>query len=921
MSLPAGERPAMAGIAPGNPLHSHRPWRSDGWAGNTLHGRSLAVLVRKSSIAIPGETSVVLLGTGPAVCWPGVRPEQGPPDLVLYRPHPPRGRRNQQLNASQRCNPVEISGDTSGSVPDFCNVKSPPSYRRLVNPRPPCLHCVSYEQRHGYHMTEAIYTANHWGTYRVERDHGRLIALHGLDSDPAPSPIGQSAIDTLDHACRIPQPMVRRGYLENGPEGGGERRGAEPFVAVSWDEAERLVATELDRVRQEHGNQAIFAGSYGWASAGKFHHGSSQLHRFPNCIGGFTRSVNTYSLAAGEVILPHVLGPLFRLLPRHTSWKSIAKHTELMVAFGGLPTKNAQIGMGGNTRHVQARDMRYAHRQGVRFVNVSPMRSDAITELEADWLALRPNTDVALMLGLAHTLVAEGLHDREFLSRYCVGFEQFRCYLMGETDDVAKSAEWASEITEIDAMAIQSLARKIANRRTMISLSWSLTRQDHGEQPFWMGTVLAAMLGQIGLPGGGVGFGYSAVNNVGQHSAHLPWASLDRGTNPVKTFIPVARIADLLLNPGAIFDFNGEQHVYPDVRLVYWVGGNPFHHHQDLNRLITAWRRPESIIVHELWWNALARHSDIVLPATTPLERDDIVASPRMGFAVASRKALEPFAETRDDYLTFSALAKRLGVGEAFTEGRDALDWIRHLYDVSRQHASAEGHELPGFDEFWSKGVLELPEPDASPALLGSFRENPVENRLSTPSGRIEIFSAAIEGFRYDDCPPHPAWMEPIEWLGHQKAGRYPLHLISNQPKTRLHSQLDHGSHSRAHKVQEREVVTIHPDDAEPRGIKNGDLVRLFNERGSCLAAAAVSETIRPGVVQIPTGAWYDPEQPGQVGSECKHGNPNVLTLDKGTSKLAQGPIAHSCLVEIERADQPPPTVTAFVPPKVIKRK
>ena len=154
--------------------------------------------------------------------------------------------------------------------------------------------------------------------------------------------------------------------------------------------------------------------------------------------------------------------------------------------------------------------------------------------------------------------------------------------------------------------------------------------------------------------------------------------------------------------------------------------------------------------------------------------------------------------------------------------------------------------------------------------------------------------------------------------MGAAGAACFPLHLISNQPETRLHSQLDNGRHSRAGKLDGREPITLHPDDANARGIAAGDPVRVFNDRGACLATAVVSENIRCGVVRLPTGAWYDPEVRGAPGALCKHGNPNVLTPDKGTSKLAQGPIAHTCLVEVERFDGDPPAVTAFDPPEIV---
>jgi biotin/methionine sulfoxide reductase len=202
--------------------------------------------------------------------------------------------------------------------------------------------------------------------------------------------------------------------------------------------------------------------------------------------------------------------------------------------------------------------------------------------------------------------------------------------------------------------------------------------------------------------------------------------------------------------------------------------------------------------------------------------------------------------------------------------------------------------------------------------MFEGFRADPDANPLKTPSGRIEIFSQTIDGFGYDDCPGHPAWLQPAEWLGEVK--RYPLHLISCQPASKLHSQYDNGSVSRAGKVGGREAVWLHPQDASARDVADGDVVRVYNDRGACLASAVVTDAIRPGVVRLPTGAWYDPVEPGQPGALCRHGNPNVLTLDKGTSRLAQGPSAHTCLVEVGRWEGAPPAVAAFVPPPLAPR-
>jgi biotin/methionine sulfoxide reductase len=455
----------------------------------------------------------------------------------------------------------------------------------------------------------------------------------------------------------------------------------------------------------------------------------------------------------------------------------------------------------------------------------------------------------------------------------------------------------------------------MAASRTLITVAWSLQRGDHGEQPYWMAAVLAAMLGQIGLPGGGIGYGYASEAAVGNPVRRLSGLSLPQGENRVTSFIPVARIADMLLNPGAPFDFDGRALTYPDIRLVYWCGGNPFHHHQDLNRLVEAWQRPETVIVHEPWWTATARHADIVLPATTALERNDIGRASNDSHIFAMHQAVAPVGEARNDYDIFSGLAARLGFGERFSEGRDQRDWLRHLYDIFRQQVARRRIELPDFDSFWDTGVIELPVDDGERVLFADFRRDPAAHPLGTPSGRIEIFSETIDGFGYDDCRGHPTWFEPAEWLGSDKARRHPLHLVSNQPATRLHSQLDCGATSLANKIQGREPVLIHPDDAAARAIADGDVVRLFNDRGACLAGARVSGAVRPGVIILPTGAWYDPEEP--AGLE-RHGNPNVLTLDKGTSRLGQGPSAHTTLVEIERFAGAPPAVEAFEPPAIL---
>ena len=641
-----------------------------------------------------------------------------------------------------------------------------------------------------------VHTGSHWGLYDAEVENGRIVGVRAFDKDPSPSHIIATMPSAVYAESRIERPMVRQGWLEHGVRSDRAGRGVEPFVAVPWDEALDLVAAELKRVKNAYGNEAIYASS-GWASAGVFHHAPAQLYRFLNGFGGFVKQVTNYSFGAASVIVPHVVGSMEPVGGAVTTWPTIAKHTRLMVLFGGIAAKNTQVNSGGIGRHEAGDWLANVRQAGVTFVNISPLRDDVAEALGAEWLPLRPNTDVALMLGLAHTLITEQLYDRGFLETYTVGFERLRAYILGEIDGTPKDAAWASDITQITALTIRTLARRMAAVRTMIAVSWSVQRADHGEQPYWMAIALAAMLGQIGLPGGGFGFGYGATGGIGSPQARLPLPQLPTGANPVKVYIPVARFSDMLLNPGAPFDFNGQRLTYPDIRLVYWCGGNPFHKIQDVNRLLRAWQKPETIVIHEPWWTPAARRADIVLPCATTLERNDIGGSGRDRFYFAMQQAIAPVGEAKTEYEIYSALAERLGCKAQFTEGRTEMEWLRHLFDMARQQAARRHLDMPSFDAFWEAGHLELPVPDDPPVLFAAFRADPQAHPLSTPSGRIELFSDTIAAFRYDDCPGHPVWLEPAEWLGSEQATVYPLHMLSNQPRSLLHSQLDCGEVSR----------------------------------------------------------------------------------------------------------------------------
>ncbi|APX25385.1 MULTISPECIES: molybdopterin-dependent oxidoreductase [Salipiger] len=734
-------------------------------------------------------------------------------------------------------------------------------------------------------------TSSHWGAFEVETEGDRITATRPFAADPNPPSIPAIIPAAVHHHTRVARPAIRRGWLDHR---GGGGRGSDDFVELPWDEALDIAAAEIARIRDTHGNTSIFGGSYGWSSAGRFHHAQSQVHRFLNSIGGYVASFGSYSTGCAQAIMPHVFGMNFleQIYHAQDSWQTIADHTETLVMFGGINPKNAQVSMGGITEHGTASWFDRFAEKGMRRINIGPQRTDAPGGCE--WMPLRPATDTALMLALAHVLETEGLTDHAFLDRYTTGFTRFRPYLMGETDGQPKSPDWAAPICGLDPETIRALARRMAGTRTLITVAWSLQRAEHGEQPYWMSAVLAAMLGQIGLPGGGVGYGYGAIGGVGKGLRRLRGMTLDQFANPVREVIPVARIADMLLNPGQDYDFNGKRGPYPDIRLIYWAGGNPFHHHQDLNRLHEAWQRPETIIVNEPWWTPTAKRADIVFPATTPYEREDIGRSDLDEYLYNMPQLIPPVGEARDDYDIFAGLAARIGAEERFTEGRDSATWLRELYAGYRERAAAQGVEVPDFEELRARNWVRLPVEQEGPqaTFLSRLRDDPEGAPLATPSGRIEIFSETIEGFGYDDCPGHPVWLPPSEWLG-AASNAAPLHLVSPQPGDKLHSQLEPAL---ADVPGARPVaLAIHPSDAAARAIAEGAIVRVHNARGACLARAALTDDITPGVVALPTGAWY-----GDAGENVDpHGNPNVLTPDIGTSKLGQGSSAHTALVQV----------------------
>ncbi|WP_372841518.1 molybdopterin-dependent oxidoreductase, partial [Phaeovulum sp.] len=496
-------------------------------------------------------------------------------------------------------------------------------------------------------MNGEVVTGSHWGLFTAKIVDGRFVSTTPHANDQVPNTNVEALPDLVYSPTRIKYPMVRKSFLEKGYMSDRTERGKGEFVRVSWDEALDLVAAELKRVKETYGNASIYGGSYGWKSSGVLHNCVSGLQRMLNLNGGFVTAVNTYSTGSIRVIMPYVIGGSFY---DSSSWVPTIENTELIVFWGSNPATTNRIA-GGVPDHANMALLDEFRKTGKPSIVIDPLRTKTADFLGSEWIAPRPGTDVAMMLGVAHTLLSEGLHDQQFLDDYTVGFDEFSAYLMGEEDGVVKTAEWASEICGVDAEVIEGLARTMASKRTLITHGWSIQRAHHGEQGPWMTMTLACMLGYVGLPGGGADFTlhYSSYGTPVGRGPSIPGLSSGQAVGTVASVadpsaempapIPVSRVPWALANPGAQYDYNGKSYNAPDLRLVYWSGGNPMHHHQDRNLHIKYWQSPETIIVQDYNWTQTARFADIVLPATTSYERNDMspVSDKGAGFTVMKK--------------------------------------------------------------------------------------------------------------------------------------------------------------------------------------------------------------------------------------------------------------------------------------------
>ncbi|MGF1788816.1 molybdopterin guanine dinucleotide-containing S/N-oxide reductase [Photobacterium swingsii] len=774
----------------------------------------------------------------------------------------------------------------------------------------------------------AVLTAQRWGALLVTVKDGKIVSSTNALPQTVENSLQSTAADQVHTKARVKYPMVRKGFLAN-PEQPAGKRGDDEFVRVSWDEALNLIHKQESRIRGEYGAESVFAGSYGWRSSGVLHKAQTLLQRYMTMAGGYTGHLGDYSTGAAQVIMPHVVGSI-EVYEQQTTHDVVLETSDVVVLWGLNPLNTLKIAWSST----DGSGLEFFHKlkkSGKTIIAIDPMRSETIEFFgeNAEWIAPHPGTDVAMMLGIAHSLVAKNQHDVEFLNTYTAGYDKFEAYLLGKTDGVEKTPEWAASVCGVPAKQLEVLADIFSKNRTMLMAGWGIQRQQYGEQKHWMVVTLASMLGQIGLPGGGFGFSYHYSNggNPTRDAGVLPamsaaiggtGASGARSATSGKYNFPAARIVEALENPMGTYQHNGHEKTFPNIKMIWWAGGGNFTHHQDTNRLISAWQKPELIVISEPYWTAAAKHADIVLPITTSLERNDLTMTGDYSnqHLVPMKQVIEPQHESRNDFDVFADMAELLEPnGRAiYTENKSEMEWLNGFYKEAQKIGRQNRIPMPNFGHFWKQNQLIEMKWNAENAKFvrhAAFREDPIMNPLGTPSGKIEIYSKTIESFNYPDCPPHATWLPPKEWIGSAKDGE--LQLMTSHAAHRLHSQLNYAKLRELYAIANREPISIHPQDAKARGIKTGDLVRAFNERGQILVGALVTDGIKQGSVCVHEGGWPDMEQ--QHGL-CKNGACNVLTRDIPSSRLANGCAANSALVKIEKYQGEALPLTAFVPPR-----
>ncbi|XBS70265.1 DmsA/YnfE/YnfF family dimethyl sulfoxide reductase [Acerihabitans sp. KWT182] len=709
---------------------------------------------------------------------------------------------------------------------------------------------------------------------------------------------GRSIRRRMNHPDRLKYPMKRVG-----------KRGEGKFVRIGWDEALDTIAANLKRIVKDYGNEAVYIHYASGVTGGNFTRSSpsgSLVTRLMNCYGGSLQQYGTYSTAQISAAMPYTYGS------NDGNSTSDIINTKLVVMFGNNPAETRMSGAGITYHLEQARE-----RSNARMIVIDPRYTDTAAGREDQWIPIRPGTDAALVSALAWVLITENMVDQAFLDTYCIGYDEktlpagapanghYKAYILGHGEDkTPKTPFWAEKITGIPRDRIIKLARDIGGAKpAYICQGWGPQRQANGEQTARAIAMLPILTGNVGINGGNSGARESTYTITIERMPVL--------TNPVKTQIPVFMWTDAIYRGKemtALKDgVKGKAKLDVPIKFIWNYAGNTLvNQHSDINRthqILQNERDCEMIVVIENFMTSSAKYADILLPDLMTTEQEDIVPNDyaaNMGYLIFGQPAASPKFERRSLYDITQGIARRLGpdIEQKFTEGRSQSEWLQYLYAKMR----AEDPLLPSYEQLKAQGIYKRRDPDGHFVAYRDFRRDPQGHPLKTPSGKIEIYSAALAAIaagwelKPDEViSPLPVYASTFEGWNDPLRSRFPLQLAGFHYKARTHSTYGNIDVLQAACPQE---VWINPLDAQSRNISNGDQVRVFNDRGEIRIFAKVTPRILPGVTAIGQGAWH---QADMAGDKIDHGGCiNTLTTQR-PSPLAKGNPQHTNLVEIEK--------------------
>ena len=748
---------------------------------------------------------------------------------------------------------------------------------------------------------------------------------------------------------RILYPLKRVDWDPKG-ERNPQNRGKSKYRRISWDEAAEIIAGEIKRIHQKYGPLAVLTQGDG--------HGECKLvqgpHGLPGLLlekmGGWTQQIrNADSWEGWYYGAMHVWGTGLcgHLMPAANVVKDITENCEMLLVWGGDP-ETTPWGFRGQ---FASRLSYFWSEIGIKQVYICPELNYGAAVHADKWIPVLPNTDAALQLAISYVWMTEERYDKDYIATHTVGFDRFADYVLGKEDGVPKTPAWASPKCGVPEWTIKALAREFAARRTSIGhyFGGGYIRGPFSHEPARLEGVLLAMQG-LGKPG----VHQCIISNFGMPRAVQPknvryiWEAFagdlmfeDRILKPQaagcranqKQFFPKTLFKEAILNPPITFWGKSENMAPVENQFVKYTypapqeeGGTEVHMiWTDNPCLTTCWneghklaevyRSPkiEFIVTQHPWLENDTMFADIILPISTLYEMDDIMTNSSQGVqfqnVLLQRQAIKPIGESKSDYEAVLEVARKLGKYDEVTGNKTVEDWIKYAY---------EGLGLPeliDWEDFKEKQYYVYPvaaDWEKDPPGLRKFYENPIANPLKTPSGKLEIYSERLARYFPDDKErqPIPKWVESSEThderLSGKRSGTYPLLMMSNHGRWRMHAQCDDIAWTREAptcKVKAwdgymYEPLWIHPATAQARGIKNGDIVRAYNERGSVLGGAMVWERIMPGVVYMDHGARVDWIIPGELD---RGGAVNLISPNGIVSKHCPGMATSGYLVEVEK--------------------